>query len=642
MRILGLVSFKKNQKRVVNNSEDLIFENGFIQIINKSFSNISQYLIQINQRDSLATYSNLFFSTNVEKKRFFFINPDDIDSELPNLDIGIWINVEDNTIRLLRNNFGTVPLYYINIPQEFFAFSTDLPSLLKLEEVKPFLQININRLVRYCTFKGDSITDYNEETFYKNVKTVLPGHILESSPVAHCSIRYLKFDPLQWSHLESSKDFANIFLDRLKKSVERSIEKGLIGAHLSGGLDSSSLSSLTKYLYPDRELLTLYASTKTKLTNENHHAFNVAEQIGSKHFEVTPQENDFELLTLYTSIYGHPECMLASPSLQGTLISFAKDHHCEQLLIGHDGDSIAGTGLNRIIELFYKKNWKDLLPLLNLRLTDPSYSITSKNWINLSDKKKLRIIYNNFFSFRFAEISKRHSISYSLKLFFDIRAHFDISILYFIKRAVRSIFNKILDKNPKKTILRDTVISKGMGTLDSNALSNSLGENVPTKFQDAIKSVFNAQPLLFCEELYALGNYYEIRNCLPFYDKELFEISMATPVEFKLGSGLGRQHFRDAMQGILLESVRSRSDKAVFGLYGRESAIRMHDQAQAILKKSSEVWHYIDKEKFSAEVKILMTENLSTHVYSRSQFHVVRTISLAVWLDWYKNNITGS
>ena len=601
-----------------------------------------KYLIQIKEKNEIRTFSNFTFPTSIDEKQFFLINIEDIDKELPNLDFGLWYDSETNVIRVSRNHFGTVPINYSFIANEFFAFSTDLLSLLNVERVKPYIEIDKDRLIRYLTFKGDSLVDYNEQTFYTNIKSVLPGHILSVSQKTLSSNVYLKFKPLQWENTELTSDYYSSFRDLLIKSVSRSIwKKTLFGSHLSGGLDSSSLSAITKKLHPESELLTFYAATNTKLTNENHHALEVAKKIGSRHYEVVPQQNDLELLKLYTSLYAHPECMLSSPTVQGSLFAFAEKYACDVLMIGHDGDSIVGSGLEYIAELFYRKNWDELAPLLKKRLQNPYYSILSLDWDKLSDKRKLRHIYNDFFGIRLGEMFDKNSFIELFSSYLEISKFFDISFFYFFNKAFSATLNRIRKKTVVHTILRDELINRSSKFGQADQLSNALSKDLPDRFQESIKSVYAAQPLLFTEELFVLGNYYKIHNALPFYDKALFELCMAIPTEVKLGDGLGRNHFREAMKDILPEKVRTRPDKGVFGLHARETALRMYNQAKSILHDSSLVWEYVDPVKFTDALKLLNTKDLPHHVYSRSQFHIVRTISLAVWLNWLGEKTKG-
>ena len=112
---------------------------------------------------------------------------------------------------------------------------------------------------------------------------------------------------------------------------------------------------------------------------------------------------------------------------------------------------------------------------------------------------------------------------------------------------------------------------------------------------------------------------------------------MSVPALVKYGDGQGRVHFRDAMKGILPEHVRIRHQKATVGTFGRKVTLRLYDQSKELLMDSTEIWAYVDKNKFLHTLRFLQKDGLPNDQYNRSIFHITKTISLAVWLDWLKS-----
>ncbi|WP_310590308.1 asparagine synthase C-terminal domain-containing protein [Dyadobacter pollutisoli] len=498
------------------------------------------------------------------------------------------------------------------------------------------LTINTKRIIRYLTFRADSLVDYDSETFFCQINSVLPAHQIIVTPSDIITKSWVDFNPDQWSQLTSLTEFANVFQNLFHNSVANSVNGDIVGSHLSGGMDSSSISSFARKLFPLKEFHTFYGAPNTQFASENEYAQAVADHIGSIHHEIAPQHNDFDLLTKYTSIYGHPETMILSPALQGSLLEAAHSHRCTTLLIGHDGDSIVGNGFDYLIELFRKRKWAELKELLAQRTQNPSFLRLFKNWNTLDEDEKLQAVYHDFFGRRFQEVAVTASIKELFTLFTDVKRNFNISTLHFLKRGLNSIIHKFLDKPIPNSLVKASARNSNREKSKLNkTLSESLSKNLEEKYMHSFSSVYNAQSITINEEFFALGNHYNMQASLPFFNKELFELCMSVPSKLKLGDGIGRQHFREAMKGSLPEQVRTRRDKAVFGSYGRLAARRLFRDAEGLLQnEENQVWDFIDKVEFNKIVKILHDDNQKPLTYAISQFHILRTISLAVWFDW--------
>ncbi len=189
-----------------------------------------------------------------------------------------------------------------------------------------------------------------------------------------------------------------------------------------------------------------------------------------------------------------------------------------------------------------------------------------------------------------------------------------------------------------QSILRNDILAE-FNPVSNFALTKSFGSDTSDDIQQCLTDVYNAQAISQNEAFHALGLHYGISIRSPFYDKELFELCMSVPTLTKYGNGQGRAHFREAMKGILPDYVRTRHDKGVVGFGGRTITLRLLDQAKSFLFESEEVWKYVDKDKFLKEVQILSEDNLPAYKYNRPLFHITRTISLAVWLEWLKKQL---
>jgi asparagine synthase (glutamine-hydrolysing) len=549
-----------------------------------------------------------------------------------------WYHETNGTLLLSRDIFGTIPLYYLHVPGRFIAVSTSLVSLTKMPCARPYLEIDVERVANYCDFLKDQASGYTSWTFFKAIKTVLPGHFISVSSTELTSAPYTCFNPDKWAQMSSVEEYGTVFKDLFRESVKRATQNAeeAMASHLSGGLDSSSVSTMVKDILPEARLHSLYLETRTRYTDEAAFATAVANQIKSVHHTIDPPDNDFETISLYTSLYGHPECMVLSPSLQGSMIQYTKELGCEALLMGHDGDSVVGTGLELTQQAFSEDNWQKLKTLLAKRAQHAPMERVIPDWDSYSSEQKYESYVRHFTVNRYFEVVRKLSARQAFRFLIKISRNMNVPIWCFLKKGLKSAAGKLRyqDRLPN-SILKSGIATKSGKSQDNAAAS--LAEKLPEKYGNALAAVYNAQAMIANEQYFTLGNYYGIHNRFPLYDKELFELCMATPAEIKFGNGIGRAHFREAMKGLLPEDVRTRPSKANFSLYGRQAVVRLcHQSRQLMADVSNPVWEYIDRKKYDQAASILLRENAPEFLHNRAQFQVLRAISLAIWLDWLK------
>lgn len=557
------------------------------------------------------------------------------------IDIGIWFDKANNNLLIARQAFGMCPLYYMHIPNEFIAFSTSLVSLVQMPPLRAYLSLDSQRIVETCTFRKDPSADYAENTFYERIKSALPGQILSLTAEGKSYSPFLKFEISDWTSLKSLSEYGEAFRQILIESVADNTHHpaGLLGSHLSGGLDSSSISSITKMLHPDRPLHTFYYSTRNYANDDNMFARSVAEKIGSVHHELTQSTDDLAIIQSNTAIYGRPLATFISPSSEATVNRLVQGLGCNVLLNGSDGDSIVGSGLEMTQWLYQNNDWIKLKELLSNRVKYFSFSHHYSNWDNLTFEEKASIVEQNFIYHRLTSEIRQSGLLVSAKRLKEISKHFDLSFSYFFKRGLTSLTAKQNKKSIQPlTMLRDDFQESAKIRISSNdKLSKILRGDLPIEYSQWFEDVYNQHSMSLNEERFALGNFYGFKNTSPFYDKRLFELCISIPALVKFGDGQGRVHFREAMKGILPEHVRLRHEKASVGSFGREVTLRLYDQAQELLLDSDDVWKYMDKTKFFKTLKFLKTDGLEVSMYNRSLFHVTKTVSLAVWFEWLKS-----
>lgn len=148
-----------------------------------------------------------------------------------------------HTISLFRDHMGIRPLYYY-FDNSLLAFSTDMRGLLSFSHIKP----SLNEAWLYKRIAGYP-TLSSEETELANIFCVPPsGYITFSCDSKMALIKKEKYwalakDKIRYS---SSEEYITALRELVTDSVNRrlSVFPGLIGAELSGGLDSGVIDIL--------------------------------------------------------------------------------------------------------------------------------------------------------------------------------------------------------------------------------------------------------------------------------------------------------------------------------------------------------------------------------------------------------------
>lgn len=199
----------------------------------------------------------------------------------------IWDKVEQSLF-IARDHFGIKPLYYtLNTSDQTFLFSSELKTFLKYPKFNKIL--NEEALLPFLTCQY-SILD---ETFFKSVYKLLPGHYLKIS-LKEGSLQ--KINPYcyhKFSFDEKNRTLEEnirIIQNGMKQSVEYHLNSDVpLGTFLSGGIDSSYITSLVR---PEHSFSVGFKNYESGTFNESYFARELANRLGIKHHihEITAKE----------------------------------------------------------------------------------------------------------------------------------------------------------------------------------------------------------------------------------------------------------------------------------------------------------------------------------------------------------------
>ncbi len=534
----------------------------------------------------------------------------------------IFVDRTQSEVQIIRDLFGLVPMYYLHIPGIIFAFSSSLASLISLPQLKPYLELNRQKINSYLTWLKDGDT-YDTTTFYQNIFRLLPGKSLVINQDSIKINQFHHFDLEKWSDtpskLQIAKKIRHTLQERIKKDIPE--QPGKFLSQLSGGLDSSSICGLLRKCRPSTTFDTLYLDTDTDLTNEFEYAKEVADYINSPIHKISLKENHLEYARLHIEAFGHPEYMQNSALLNSTVLEEAHNLKCSVVFSGHPGDAIIGYGTAHLATLFENYKWKELENLID---KDTNLSETFKN--STSQNPKFKIIYSLIAN----QKSRLNKLQLTV-LIYKASSYFKIPFTFFILAFIRKIKDKFdlpaQIHREQKTIEKSTESP----TVSHNDYVNNTQLMAET---DQFYAVYSEQIININEEFYILDHLYKIQHAFPFINKELFELSMTVPSEMKYAEGQRRGHLRAALINVIPERVRTRQSKANFGKYGKQAAIELFNQSQHLLANDEGViWQYVSKTAFLKAKALLLKEDAPLYIQNRMQFYISRTIYLAIWLD---------
>jgi asparagine synthase (glutamine-hydrolysing) len=644
-KLEGLVNYQSSCDCQVNKEFDnlLTFSNSYLgeSAFVKDKDSYFSILIGGNNRDQAKSPLLTNLTLHEEWAADDFVRHIQKSETLPC--IGIWIDDASGNVYLFREVFGSIPLFYIHVPGSFFAFSASISDLLNHPLVRNYIEINVSKVVSY-SIGGQVGFDDISDTFFSHIKAALPGHLLTVSKDKVVSRAQSVFHPEKWAHLKTPEDYSEEVHARFRSSVSQSAyHSKILGSHLSGGLDSSSVVSMSRYLFPERAIHTFYLHSQSKDSDESTYANLVSNAINSYHHVVNPPTNDLELLLLSTGLYGQPDTSFLSPASNLFVIASARDQGCDVLLSGHGGDAVIGNGFEHITHAFNQRNWEVVEKSLRKRVSYFPLRHNYPNWDSFHFEKKYEIVLNNFLYRRFSKL-RGHGLTHLAKLYAEVSGGLGISHNYFLKRALKNYILRLVKQNvkPESSLCHREILNAANPQGENLDYTAALRENLSENHKEVLNEVFHPYVIRGQEESFALSNYYKVSNRSPFQNKDLIELSMAVPNEIKFGDGIGRAHLRQAMKGILPEEIRLRGSKATMSSSdGEVITRRLLNQSQDFLQEGMAVWDYFDRKKYAKQVEILMNPKIPYFQKTATYFHITRSISLSLWLEWVKAQKKG-
>lgn len=277
----------------------------------------------------------------------------------------IW-DAREQRLFAARDHIGARPFYYYHAAR-IFAFATDIRGVLAFPGVPD--EIDEAEIAHYLLSRSIGYHD-NVHTFFKNLDKLPFGHRLVLDRAGLRAARHWHPENFPEIRLATLDDYA----DRLYMLVEQAVADRLrtnarVGAHLSGGLDSSSVAVLAARLLKMRGAPSPGMFSWSPPPGENpekteHRRIEaICRQEGFKPFYVEPTlEDERHIVNLDISV--RPVLNFA---LEQVVQREAAARGIRLLLSGWGGDEgVSFNGRGLAAEHLVKGQWRDLAEYLQL------------------------------------------------------------------------------------------------------------------------------------------------------------------------------------------------------------------------------------------------------------------------------------
>jgi asparagine synthase (glutamine-hydrolysing) len=425
-----------------------------------------------------------------------------------------------------RDHFGVRTLYYYYNPGKVFAFASEIKALRCLTEVPH--RLNEVRLGDYLA----GILEDKTSTFYQDVLRLSPAY---SATIGERGLKqrcYWSLDPTSQLRLGSNEEYAAAFRETFTEAVRCRLRSNFpVGSHLSGGLDSSSITCVARDLLAENQgrLLDTYSIIFDEVPESDERPFiqAVVEAGGIK-----PQYVRGDVVTPCTDIdrvLWHLDEPFHGPNLflHWQVWSAAQRRGVRVLLDGIMGDNVVSHGFVYLSEL--ARSWHWLKLAREIKRMTRKRNLSSQTWRFVG-----RYIWNDGMR------------APALQCLTDLARQF----------GVRNHLNKTVGS----VIHRDFV--RRVGLSERAALINDIQQTrLRSEKEDHYQEIVSGGITAMLEVLAKAGPAFNIEVRVPFLDRRLVELCFAMPPDQKLRDGLSRSILRRALAETLPRKIRLRVDK---------------------------------------------------------------------------------
>jgi asparagine synthase (glutamine-hydrolysing) len=277
-----------------------------------------------------------------------------------------------NSFFIARDRLGIKPLYYYR-SDKLFAFASEIKALLAHPDIRA--EVNTKQLPLQLTLKYT----LDDETLYRGIKKLLPGHALRLQGDEFRIERYwdLSFTPKR--KFKSIDDAAHEFRSLFDDAVEARLMADVpLGVFLSGGIDSSVIAaSMAKSVgQPIKAFSIAFAQTDY---SELTYSRMVAEHVGADVREMVLRPERW--FSAWPKMVYHEDEPLAHPSsIPLHFVSMLAAQDVKVVLTGEGADELL-AGYERYYQTLANLRYGKLMPPRLRPLTQQLIDLLPDRWM---------------------------------------------------------------------------------------------------------------------------------------------------------------------------------------------------------------------------------------------------------------------
>lgn len=420
---------------------------------------------------------------------------------------------------IARDRLGVKPLYYVHTDDGSLYFGSEIKTLLEARAVKP--EINYAVLSDYLANHAPS----GEETLFRGVKRLLPGHVMTWRDGELAIRRYWDVDFTKEEARDDQtyiKQWSELFRESVRLRLMADVPLGMF---LSGGIDSSAIAAVMSGMVSE-PIKTFSVAFAEREANELEYARLIAAAYKTNHHEIVVSPEQF--FTALPRLVWHEDEPLAHPSSVALyFVSHLASQHVKVVLTGEGSDEmLAGYGRYRrtIWNLALGQRYKKFTPSV-------ARDTIRKQIERMMPGGRMRQKLMRTFLVLSPELES---------IYFDNFAVFPAPMQQHM--FTRETMDRIHSIDPYVELRRLLERTKDLSLLDGLLYAD-------------IKTYLHE--LLMKQDQMSMATSLESR--VPFLDHKLVEFTARMPETMKLRGGTTKYVLRESMKGVLPEKILSRS-----------------------------------------------------------------------------------
>ena len=506
---------------------------------------------------------------------------------------------------LARDAIGVRPLYYFH-SDRLLAFASEIKALLAHPQVPA--QPDNEGLADYLVV-GCRPVDRQQLTCFANISALVPAHIAVVTAERMVTRRYWDFAIDRPLRLQSFDDYVEAFRERFAEAVRRRLRSAdPVAVSVSGGLDSSSIFCQAERLQqatvgPCPEIVGIsYVGTVGTDADEREYLHDLEREYG--------RIDRFPIDELLGPVHGAERQVLA---IEAPFVDYmwgvtqelhrrAAGRGARTLLSGHWGDQMLFSSAY-LSDLVHSFAWSTVCRHLR----------EYQRWVQPG------------------EVHER-TRRFAFELVRDHVPGFLIPTLKWVRRRLMS--------SRAQPWFSDAFLKPALKLADRPVKLNANFHSMHARsIYLEVRSKYHVQCMEWNNKV---GMQHGLDAAFPFLDRDLLAFLIAVPGDVQNRNGVPRALLREAMRGVLPESVRARTWKADFsGAVNRGVAGDLPAITHALSTQSlSARYGYLDSSQLDAELPRL-TAGLSRDDCLDS-WALADLFGLEVWLQVFFGRLSRS